>query len=114
MRRRGRLGSAAAASGKPAAFLKRNRRSDQRGPDRRGGADGDHDRVAAGIDRRVGVPLPVICQPDIARRVDLARGDPLQCVARIPGFRRYRVSGVEPRRTIPRMDGQHYTLRRMI
>ena len=82
--------------------LKRHRRPDQWRSNRRRRADRNHDRVSEWIQERIGIPLPIVGQPDVTGGINLASGNPFQGVAPIAGGRRDRVSDFHPVRTLLR------------
>ena len=73
-------------------LFKRNWRPDQRRLHRCGRADGDHDGIPTRIHEPKAFDLPVVRQPDVTRRIDLAARDSLQRVASITRIRRNRIS----------------------
>jgi len=66
---------------------KRNRGTDQRRLQWSGSTDRDHDRITEGVQKRVGVKLPIVRQPDVTRRVNLTTCDSFQSVASVTGGR---------------------------
>lgn len=69
----------------PSELFERNRRPDQRRLQRSRRADGDDNRVAERVSNRVGVNLPIVCQPDVSRRIDLTTRYPFQSIASVTG-----------------------------
>src|SRR5262249_62374517 len=80
-----------ARTGNP-ELLERDRRPEQRCPQRGGRPDGDHDGVPAGIEVRIDLDLPVVRDPDVARRVDRAARDALNGVGLVARGGRDRIA----------------------
>src|SRR5215475_7467970 len=88
----------------PSILFDRDRGSDERRFHRPGGTNRNHNCVPERIQKRIGVPLLVVRDPDVSRRVYLGARDPFQGVAPVAGVRRDRLSDVHPCRTIRGRD----------